>query len=443
MLTDVAVKAAAPHDDGRPRKWSDGRGLYLYVTATLRSWRFDHQCAGKRKTAVLGGYPVMTLKSARAAAEVVRQMLAAGLDPAQERIRIADEAALAARQAREGRLKAEQEAREKKAAEIAAKKAEAATLARVARDHHERLAPKFRNPKHAAQWINSLEQHVPREVWHSPIGSVTSGQLLDAVVKVSRKLPETGSRIAQRLGVVFADAQFRGTIDRDPMAYVAKKAREVLGKKPEAKHHPMLPYRLIPAALTELGTIRGVAGQAVRFAILTAARSGEVRGMTWGEVDLEAATWIVPGTRMKGGTDHFVPLSEAAVALLKDRLEVAGNPVARDALVFPSPVAGAVLSPDALEDILDAAVEAIGHEERATVHGTARATFSTWAAEQTAYSADVVEACLAHREADRVRRAYMRAGFEQDRRRLLDAWGAFCTKQADASVMSIDTARAA
>lgn len=398
---------------------NDGGGLVLRIRGATCSWVFRYTApSGKRREMGLGAVDVgkvtakASLIAVRAAAGTARNQVRQDIDPleASAQKRAADTAA----------------AEQRKAAE----KAETLTLARAARRYHEGVEAKFRNPKHAQQWINSLEQHVPPELWKAPISRITSAQLLDAVVSISRKLPETGSRVAQRLATVFADCQFREEIDRDPMVHVGKKARELLGAKPEPKHHPALPHSLMAACMADLAKRPGAAARAVRLAILTAARSGEVRGATWAEfsdLDGDAPTWVVPGARMKGGRDHFVPLSGPAAALLREIRDQAGTDRRLDDLVFTSPWSKGVLSPDALEDALDTAAAAIGYKGRATVHGTARSSFSTWAAECTTFKPDVVEAALAHREQDLVRRAYMRAAFEADRRALLAEWGKHCT----------------
>jgi integrase len=170
---------------------------------------------------------------------------------------------------------------------------------------------------------------------------------------------------------------------------------------------------------------KGIAARALEFAVLTAARTGEVIGATWAELDLDAGLWTVPGSRMKGGEQHVVYLSQRAVEIVKAAKDYGG-----ETHVFPSPTdKAAALSNMAMLTLL----RRMDADKRTTVHGLCRASFSTWANETGAARGEVIEACLAHREGDRVRAAYNRAQFAAERRALLAVWADFCAGEAAAS----------
>ena len=191
------------------------------------------------------------------------------------------------------------------------------------------------------------------------------------------------------------------------------------------EHHAALDWREAPAFMLELAGREGVAAKALAFTILTAARSGEVRSMTWGELDLEAAVWTVPAARMKAAKEHRVPLTPAALALL-------GGPGDRKALVFPSPMKAS----RPLSDMtLSAVLRRMGRVEL-TVHGF-RSTFRDWAGETTAHPREVIEAALAHRLKDKAEAAYARGDLFTKRRRLMDDWAAHLTSAGGAKVLPL------
>lgn len=182
------------------------------------------------------------------------------------------------------------------------------TLARVARAYHERVIEPNRTCKHAAQWIASLEQHVPPELWHRPIDEIDAPTLLDAIAELQAKIPETTSRVRQRLEAVFDDGEFRNLCHGNPARAIRRKLRETKRNR-ERRHFMALPYRDAPIFIARLRACRGIAARALEFAVLTAARTGEITGAMWAEFDLDAAVWTVPSCRMKGGESHTVYLS--------------------------------------------------------------------------------------------------------------------------------------
>jgi integrase len=313
----------------------------------------------------------------------------------------------------------------------AAKKAEAAsktqkvrenlTLARAARAYHERVIEPGLSAKHAAQWITSLENHMPRDVWNVAIADIDPPTLLKALSGVRAldapkvHVPETLHRMRQRLDAVFEDAIFHGHCTTNPAAAIRRKMREAL---PTAKagEFKALPYADAPSFMAELRKVPGTAARCLEFAILTASRTTEALTIEWSEIDLDAAVWIIPGLKMKARKPHTVYLSAAAIELLKGQL-------GQDAtLVFPSIMSpGHPMSNMAMLAVLDR----LGMRGRTTVHGVCRATFSTWANDTAAARPEVIETCLAHQESDRVKAAYNRAQHIEERRALMNAWSSY------------------
>lgn len=409
----LSVRAVQTAGDG---DHSDGGGLLLRIRGGSATWVFRYTAAtGKRREMGLGAAhrsnPAQAgqgLTSARELAAEARALLQRGVDPIDERDHRRDAQRQAVDQAK------------------ATKSQQAMTLARAARDYHARVIEPSRTSKHAAQWISSLENHMPPALWHSPIASVTAPALLAALqgitpherarnVTADVRLDETVQRIRQRLDAVFEDAVFHGWCGTNPAAAIRRKLREGMPRGAKGQL-AALPYRDAPELMRRLRAAEGIAARALEFAMLTVGRTTEVLGATWSEVDLEAATWTVPGARMKAGEDHVVYLSPAAVAVLRAQQELG------QAFVFPSPMLdGKPLSNMSMLAVLGR----LGERGRTTVHGLCRATFSTWANETGAARPDVIEACLAHEEGNRVRAAYNRAQFAEERRALLAAWAAF------------------
>lgn len=353
-----------------------------------------------------------TLTGARDKAHDARQLLRDGTDP------------LDAKEQRREAL------REAEATTRAQKARERWTLARCARDYHARTIEPTKTAKHAAQWIASLENHMPASVWHKPIADIEAPELLEALGQVkpherARRhtgdtMPETLQRMRQRLDAVFEDAIFHRRCTSNPAAAIRRKMREALPRK-QAGQFAALAYREAPALLARVRAVEGIAARCLEFAVLTAARTGEALGATWAEIDLQAGAWVVPAERMKAKEPHTVYLSPRALEVL-----AAVRGLHKD-WVFPSPMLnGKPLSNMAMLK----ALERLGVRDQTTVHGLCRATFSTWANETGAARPDVIEACLAHEESNRVRAAYNRADFATERRALLVAWAEYLARPA-------------
>jgi integrase len=289
--------------------------------------------------------------------------------------------------------------------------------------------------KHGAQWIASLENHIPASIWHKPIAEVEAPELLAALRDIKpherarrhtgNSLPETVQRIRQRLEAVFEDAIFHKHYTSNPAAAIRRKMREAQGKR-ERGAFTALPYRESPALLAALRKVEGIAARCLEFAVLTTARTSEALQAEWSEFDLSAGLWVVPASKMKAGEPHAVYLSPRALAIVEAQRGM------DTVYVFPSPVTvgtekkGKPLSNMAMLNVLGR----MGMRDRTTVHGLCRATFSTWANETGAARPDVIEACLAHEESDKVRAAYNRAQFNEERRALLAAWAEYLARPA-------------
>ncbi len=292
---------------------------------------------------------------------------------------------------------------------------EGRTLARVSRDYHGRIIEGSRSDKHARQWLQALETHVPPEIWHAPVTTVTAPALLGFLEQLQKQIPETSSRVRQRLDAVLEDAHFHGWIDANPAAALKRKLREATkGNKRKRGHFAYLKPGQAPAFMAELRKREGIAARALEFGVLCACRTREILGLRWEELDLAKRQWVVPGARMKAGEPHTVYLSARAVQIVESMRYLA------QPYVFPSPALdGTPLSNMALLSLLRR-MDAAG---QTTVHGLCRATFSTWANEQD-HKADVIEAALAHRESG-VRAAYKHSEYVDKRRALSDAWAVF------------------
>ena len=385
--------------------YSDGDGLILRTRGKSAAWVFRYtSAAGKRREMGLG--PVRrnnaavagaSLTDARDDADRCRKHLREGLDPIDER------------------AKHRSKAKDAAAAKKTEKQQQVTTLARAARAYHERVIEPNRTDKHGAQWIASLENHVPPALWSAPITSIKAPALLDFLIDMRRKVPETAQRVRQRLEAVFEDAAFRGQVIGNPAAAVKRKFREAQRRR-EKGEFAALPYAEAPAFMARLRECEGIAARCLELGVLTAARTGELIAAEWREFDLERAVWTVPAEKMKGGEAHTVYLSERAVEIVR------GQAGMDERYVFPSPMAVGKESKPLSNMAMLVLLGRMKMRDRTTVHGLCRATFSTWANESGAARPDVIEACLAHEESNRVRAAYNRAQFTAERRALLQAW---------------------
>jgi len=411
----------------QPRDVRYGERLLLRVRPPHASWVFRFTApSGRRREMGMGRARIdaasqpdsESLQAARAMAAEATRLLALGADPIEHRDEVRRVTLQAAKEVEAASKKAERERKHW-------------TLARCARDFHERVIEPTRSDKHAAQWIKSLENHMPPALWATPIAEVTERQLLDAIMAIqpherARRLSEAGllttkKRIAGRLSMVFAEAVLRERVASNVAAQLATHIGRRAPRK-KVEHMRALPYREAPEFMRRLRNMEGTAARTLEFAVLTASRTGEVLGARWNEVDEASATWTVPSERMKNNgrsfsDPHVVHLSPRAMAILQEQKGLDAT------FLFASPVNhGEPQSSMAMLAVLDR----MHARHRTTVHGLCRATFSTWANENKVARPEVIEAALAHKLTGSDR-PYNRARYLQERAELLDRWAEFLT----------------
>jgi len=406
-LTAVRVRSAP---EGR---YGDGKGLFLLVRKRgdrlTRYWVFRYRThEGRMREMGLGpageGRDLVSLAAARDAREPLWQAVKAGTDPL---ARKAAEAAAVHAAARQDAVRG-------------------ISFRAVADAYIAAHAAGWRNVKHRGQWQATLDTYVFPHMGGLPVSDVATAHVLAALEPIWRVKPETATRVRGRIEAVLDYAKAREWRSGENPARWRGHLDHLLparSKVAKVEHHAALPWREIGAFMAALHGREGIAARALEFAILTAARTGEALGATWGEVDLSAALWTVPAARMKAGREHRVPLSPPVVALLGEmtNLRSTNDPATP---IFPGQAAGRPLSNMALLMLL----RRMGRGDL-TAHGF-RSTFRDWVAEATAYPADVAEAALAHAVGDKTVAAYARGDLFDKRRGLMAAWADYCAKPA-------------
>ncbi len=392
-LNAVKVKSLPPGTHG------DGAGLYLQVAGGSRAWLFRYKRGGKTHWQGLGSFPAVSLAAAREAAAAARKTLAQGVDPIAARRPVAA-------------VEAVQPAR---------------TFAEVAEAWLAAHEGSYRNPKHRAQVRTTLETHAIPKLGKMPVASISTGDVLAVLQPLWKVTPETASRLRGRIEGVLSYAKALGWREGQNAAAWKDNLDHLLpatGKVRRVEHHAALPWAQMPGFMKALRQRDGIGAMALQFTILTAARSGETRGATWGEIDLAGATWSIPGPRMKAGVPHRVPLSGAALAILADMALLRDPKAGAEALIFLGAKRGRPLSDMSLTAVL----RRMGRGEL-TAHGF-RSSFRDWAGEATDHPRELAEAALAHTLRDKVEAAYRRGDALDKRRRLMGEWAAFCASPA-------------
>lgn len=365
-------------------------GLYLQILPTGgRSWVLRAMVAGKRRDMGLGGFPDVTLAGAREKARLARQAIDSGLDPIEER-------------------------RRAKSA-LRAEGAKVVTFEEAAKAYVAAHQAAWRNAKHRQQWENTLTTYAYPKIGKLSVHDIELAHVLSVLEPIWVSRTETATRLRGRIERVLGWAISRGYRDGPNPARWRDHLDQQLANPSriaKAEHHSALPVNEMGGFMVALRKVAGTGARALEFAILTAARSGEVRGAKWVEIDLEDRVWTVPAARMKAGREHRVPLSPAAVAVLESLPRKA--PIE---LLFSS-VRGGQLSDMTLGAVLRRMKVPV------TVHGF-RSTFRDWASEQTNYPRDAAEMALAHAIGDRVEAAYRRGDLFTKRRDMMDDWSAF------------------
>ena len=388
-LTPLAVKNA------KPGRHADGGGLQLLVKPSgARSWVYRFMLKGKSRDVGLGaaGPGGMSLANARDEAAALRLKVKAGTDPLAEREREAAQALATAQ----------------------ASKVAGTTFKDVATTYIAANEGSWRNPKHRQQWGNTLATYVYPVIGDLPVADVETAHVLKILEPIWKGKAETASRVRGRIETVLDSAKARGYRQGENPARWRGHLSQILPLRTRLSrgHHKAIPYDEIPAFVGALHKREAVAALALEFTILTAARSGEVIGARWSEVDLAKAIWIVPADRMKAAKEHRVPLSPRAAAILES-LQPLGSE-----WLFPGGK-GNKLSGMAMAMLMRRM------KVDATVHGF-RSGFRDWAAECTGYAHEVAEMAHAHTIENKVERAYRRGDLFDKRRRLMADWAAYC-----------------
>jgi len=354
----------------------------------------------------LGPYPDVSLQRAREKAQDARRLKLDGKDPLEAR----NEARAAAR------LEA----------------AKAMSFKEAAEQYIEAQKAGWKNGKHAAQWTSTLKTYVYPIIGNLPIGGIDTPLVSKVLLPIWSKKAETASRVRQRIESVLNWATAHGYRQGANPARWRGHLKETLPKRSKVrrvKHHPALPYAELPAFMSKLNTEReGMAPEALRFTILTAARTGETIGAQWPEIDFAKEIWIVPAGRIKAERDHRVPLSKPALAILKSRHEATGG----QGFIFPGPKPKRHLSNMAMLTLLGRM-----RRDDITVHGF-RSTFRDWVEEETSFAGSVAEAALAHVVGDETEAAYRRGDLFLKRTKLMHAWASYCeSKPGESKVIQM------
>jgi len=419
-LTPLKVKSTS-----KPGYLSDGLGLYLQVTGRgTKSWAFRYERQGKRRELGLGPCHTISLADARQKAADLRRHLIDGKDPYTA----------------------------KRGAELADKlvAAKALTFDQCAEQYIAAKRPGWKNEKHADQWTSTLAGYASPVFGKLAVADVDTGLVMRVLEPIWATKQETASRLRGRIEAVLDWASSKSYRTGENPARLKGHLDNLLAKINKAdrvRHHPALEYKRVGDFMAALRLQAGSAAKALELAVLTACRSGEVRGATWNEIDLDAALWVIPASRMKLKKEHYVPLPGAALALLRTIKESSSN-----TLIFPG-VREGQLSDMTLTQIIrrmDAAsVESggagwrDGKGEVITAHGF-RSTFRDWAGETSSYPREVIEHALAHGLKDKAEAAYARGSLLDKRRKLMQSWADHCAApQAAATVIPINREAAA
>ena len=380
-------------DAAKAGKYSDSGNLYLIVAHEgTRKWVLRFTWRGKAREMGLGTPTTVSLADAREKATHARRMIAQGIDP------------IAARKRTNG----------------------VPTFGEMADQVRESLSKGFRNAKHLAQWKTTLATYAA-PLNEKPVDTILTEDVLAVLTPIWTIKPETASRLRGRIEKILAAAKAKGYRQGENPAQWRGHLDNLLPKpsKLTRGHHAAMPYDYVAAFVARLRERDSLAARALELTILTAARSGEVLAARWSEFDLDEKIWTVPANRMKAGREHRVPLSERAVAILKPLAEIKTGD-----FVFPGQRKNRPLSDRAMRMTLRR-MKADG-----TVHGF-RSSFRDWAGNETSYPRDLIETALAHVVGDAAEQAYRRSDALEKRRKLMEAWAAYCDPTRTAKVLQM------
>jgi integrase len=381
-LTAIVVER-----QNKPGRHSDGGGLYLNVSKSgTKSWLFMWVRRGKRREMGLGPYPAVSLKVARDKANDCRRIIAEGRDPITDRDRLLGK-----------------------------------TFGECAELFISSMERNWRNEKHRKQWRQTLSVYCEK-IWGRAVSSISSNDIEAVLTPIWRAKNETASRLRGRIERILDFAATKGWREGENPARWRGHLQNILPPRSKLSrgHHAAMAYQQVPEFMQKLNQMDALAARALEFTILTAARSGEVLNACWDEIDLEQGLWTVPAQRMKTAEEHTVPLSDAAIAILKDLYGVRLSKY-----VFPGQKPSKPLSGMAMQMLLRRM-----KVENVTVHGF-RSSFRDWCGDETDFPREIAEAALAHKVGSEVERAYRRGKALEKRRALMRDWCAYCTSALD------------
>jgi integrase len=392
------LKAIAVAKVTKPGMYGDGGGLFLQVTSpTAKSWVFRYTRHGRERYAGLGSAFTISLQRAREDARQFRELLHDGIDPLEHR--------------NAKRLRNRLEA------------AKSVTFDECVEAYVAAHEAGWSNSKHRQQWRTTLRDYASPVLGGLAVQAIDTGLVMQALEPIWATKAVTARRLRGRIETVLDWATVRGFRSGDNPARWRGHLKVLLparSKERAVNHHAALAYSDIGRFMAALSEQKGVAARALEFCILTASRSGEVLGVTWDEIDAASATWTVPAQRMKGGREHRVPLCAWALAIVEKLRDLGTD------YVFPGARERHPLSKTALPEVLERkALRHIGGGN-ITVHGM-RSAFRDWAAETTSFPNHVVEMALAHAIPSAVEASYRRGDLFAKRRKLMEAWAAYCS----------------
>jgi integrase len=407
----TALEVARKTAKGR---YADGKGLYLQVSSGgAKSWIFKYQTDRPPRRATyrtgqsskpesrkrtqemgLGSTSTVSLQAARVMAAAYRRLAHDGLDPIEERRRVRARAAV--------------------------EDAKTVTFKEAARQYIAAQEAGWGNAKHREQWRRTLEMFAFPILGDLPVNDIDTGLVVQTLEPIWSKKHETASRLRGRIEAILDWARVRGYREgENPARWRGHLDKAGLSSPSDriVAHHPALPYEEVHSFVKQLRAREGVAVRALEFTVLCATRTTETLGATWDEIDLAKRMWTIPGSRMKGGKEHRVPLSDRAIEIVSEMQ------AARDVhqpFVFPGGKRGQPLSNVAMLAVL----KRMGRRD-ITVHGF-RSSFKDWASEKTDYPNEMTEIALAHVVGSKVEAAYRRGAMVEKRRHLMNDWAGFC-----------------
>lgn len=400
VLKNMQARNIKPDSKALPHGGVTGLVLHPSKKEGHGKWvlRYVSPVTGKRRNAGLGSYPEVGIADAGQAARIMREQIMAGVDPLEEK----------AKQAEQLQIPTFQEA--------------ALTL-------HAELLPGWKNYKHGQQWINTLTQYIFPSLGSLPLDQIKPKHIADALRPIWLEKAETASRIRQRIHAVMSWGWAHGFCQSNPVDVIEHLLPQQMSKALRTEHQPAMLWRDIPKFVKIHLIVTGkrdVTRSMLLFLILTACRSGEVRGARWSEIDWEQKVWVIPAERMKAKTAHRVPLSTQVIEILQDQVGY------HDELIFPSPRAQKELSDMVLTVFLRRVNAPSSTDGRvATAHGF-RSSFRDWCSEHS-YARDLAERALAHTVRNRVEAAYHRTDLLEQRRPMMQEWANFIIDKSDQS----------